>query len=83
MASSPFYMNTDGLLLILKDSSKMERDLTEEEKEKFHYDEFETMMFSKEATGTGEGGKTAQRFKEKAMKISVRGKEEDDLVVKN
>jgi hypothetical protein len=41
MASGPFYVSTDGLLFILKDGSKIERDLTEEEKDFYHCQDYE------------------------------------------
>lgn len=52
----------------------MERELTDEEKTKFHYEEFETMMMTKDG-GSGLDGKTFRAFKEKAMKIKVKSKE--------
>ena len=81
LCSAPFYISTDGILLILKDSSLMERELTEDEKTKFHYEEFETMMMTKEG-GSGVDGKTVRAFKEKAMKIKVKSKEQDDEEMK-
>ena len=38
IASAPFYVSTDGLLFIIKDISKTERELTEEEKEAYNCD---------------------------------------------
>lgn len=42
LASAPFYISTDGLLFIIKDTSKMERELTEEEKDMFNSGEYES-----------------------------------------
>jgi len=52
----------------------MERELTDEEKTKFHFEEFETMMMTKDGSG-GLDGRTVRAFKEKAMKINVKSKQ--------
>lgn len=67
MASSPFYLSTDGLLLIAKDKTLKERELTEEEKKTFGCDEFDNIIFA-----TKEGGKRGYAAKEKAIKINVK-----------
>lgn len=48
--SSPFYLSTDGILFILRDSANDLREMTADEKQIYHCDEFESQMF---AGGTG------------------------------
>lgn len=40
--SSPFYLSTDGILFILRDSRQNMREMTAEEKALYHCDEFES-----------------------------------------
>lgn len=70
MASNPFYLSTDGLLLIVKDRTLTERGLTDEEKKEFRYAEYETAIFA-----TTSGGKRGYVPKEKAIKINVKKKQ--------
>jgi len=69
LASNPFYLSTDGLLIVAKDKSLIERDLTEAEKKAFGCDEFENAIFV-----TTNSGKRGHMPKEKAMKINVKKK---------
>ena len=45
-------MSTDGLLFVIKDAALKERDLTQEEKNMFGFEEFENLIFK-----TTQGGK--------------------------
>jgi hypothetical protein len=69
LASNPLYLSTDGLLIIVKDNSEPERELTEEEKKEFGWAEYENAIFV-----TTKGGKKGYVAKEKAMKINVKKK---------
>lgn len=73
LASNPFYLSTDGLLLIIKDKTIPERELTEEEKKQFGCDEYENAIFA--TTGGGKRGYA----KEKAMKINVKKKKKNKM----
>ena len=46
LSSGPFYLSTDGLLFIIKDNSKMERELTEQEKDLYNCGEYENQIFN-------------------------------------
>ena len=56
-ASAPYYASTDGLLFIVRDSSKTEREMTMEERELYKSDDFELAMFSAGGGKGGAGGK--------------------------
>ncbi|CAI2367721.1 unnamed protein product [Moneuplotes crassus] len=71
LASNPFYLSTDGLLLFVKDKTLVERELTEEEKKEYGCQEYENAIFV-----TSSKGKRGV-FKEKAMKINVKKKKKD------
>ena len=45
LASAPFYVSTDGLLFVIRDSKKKERKMTDEEIVKFRCAEFEQNQF--------------------------------------
>ena len=42
MSSSPFYLSTDGILFIIKDSSVEGREMTAEEKDLYRCADFES-----------------------------------------
>lgn len=71
LASNPFYLSTDGLLMIVKDRSLLERELTEEEQKEFGCAEYENAIFV-----TTKGGKRGAMPKEKAIKINVKKKKQ-------
>jgi hypothetical protein len=69
--SAPFFLSTDGLLFIVKDSSHIERDLTMEERILFGFDEWESSMAS--TTSSSFSGKKNYNFGgEKALHITVK-----------
>jgi len=45
IASAPFYVSTDGLLFVVRDRSKKERPMTDQEIVKFRSAEFESGQF--------------------------------------
>lgn len=69
LASNPFYLSTDGLLMIVKDKSLKERELTDEERKEFGCAEYESAIFTTTAKG-----KRVYGAKEKSMKINVKKK---------
>jgi ubiquitin carboxyl-terminal hydrolase 47 len=69
MASNPFYLSTDGLLMIVKDNSLKERELTDEERKEFGCAEYESAIFTTTAKG-----KRGYGVKEKSIKINVKKK---------
>ena len=46
MASAPYYVQTDGLFFVIKDSTKEEREMTAEEKELYRSDDYEQQLFA-------------------------------------
>ena len=67
--SAPFYLSTDGILFIVRDGTQDIRDMTQQEKDMYHCDEFENQMF---VQGTS-GSKKAYR-PEAGVKITVKVK---------
>ena len=55
MSSNPFYLSTDGILFIIKDTSKTHREMTIEEKDLYRCADFESQMFSG-GGGSSKGG---------------------------
>lgn len=68
VASGPFYVSTDGLLFIIKDNSKVERYLTEEEKYFYNCGEYENQIFT--SSTNKQNGKNCN--KEKGITITVK-----------
>ena len=66
ISSNPFYLSTDGILFIIRDSKTQIRDMTAEEKDLYRCEEFEGQMFA--AGGTGKG---VARKAEVGVKITV------------
>ena len=48
MSSSPFYLSTDGILFIVRDSTQEMRDMTVQERELYRCEDFENNMFKTE-----------------------------------
>lgn len=71
--SSPFYLSTDGILFIIRDSADDQREMTADEKLIFHCEEFESQMFAGGSTSKHPKG---YRPQEAAVKITVKKKEE-------
>ena len=65
MSSNPFYLSTDGILFIIKDTSKTHREMTIQEKDMYRCADFESQMF---AGGDG-GSKGGRRPAEAGIKI--------------
>ena len=70
ICSNPFYLSTDGILFIIKDSSVQGRQMTQEEKDLYKCAEFENQVVSAsgEKLGRGVGGAEA------GVKITVMAK---------
>lgn len=41
LQASPYYVSTDGIFFIIRDSTNEEREMTKEEKEFYHCEDFE------------------------------------------
>ena len=68
ISSNPFYLSTDGILFIIRDSKTEIRDMTAEEKDLYRCEEFEGQMF---AAGDKGGGRGVARKAEVGVKITV------------
>ena len=73
LSSSPFYLSTDGILFIIRDSQHEIRDMSQEEKDLYRCEEFENCMFS--GAVAGGGFKKVAAAKEQGVKITVKAKE--------
>ena len=74
MHSSPFYLSTDGILFIIRDSQTELRDMTQVEKDMYHCHEFESQMF----VGTQKDGTGKKAYKPEAgVKITVMAKKQE------
>ena len=69
--AAPFYVSTDGILFIVKDSSLQEREMSAEERELYRSDDFEANTFA--AGSAPSGGKRSNKGpKEKGVTIKVK-----------
>ena len=68
ISNAPFYLSTDGILFIVRDFSKQERDMTSDERALYRCEDYEEMMASGGALKEGKGGK---RPGEAGVKITV------------
>ena len=72
LSSNPFYLSTDGILFVVRDSNFEIRDITAKEKDLYRCEEFENQMFSGAVAG---GGFRKVVNKEKGVKITVKAKQ--------
>ena len=59
LSSSPFYLTTDGILFIIRDSQLEIRDMSQQEKDLYHCEEYENQMFSATVAGSFGLGRAA------------------------
>jgi hypothetical protein len=72
LASAPYYASTDGLLLIVRDTTHEEREMTAAEREMYNCEDYESNMF---AGGKASGDRKAGGYtgpKEQGVKITVK-----------
>lgn len=55
MGSAPYYVQTDGLFFVIRDSKKDVRDMTADEKELYRSDDYEHQIFSRPIGKTADG----------------------------
>ena len=74
--SAPYYIATDGLFFVIRDSTKDGREMTEEEREMYKSSDFEANIFRTPVTTTriGKDGKPIRNtaFVEHGVKITVK-----------
>ena len=83
MMTAPFYLQSDGCFFVIRDMNKIEREMTEEERERFKTDDFEQKMFTKQTVRQKRvvDGKVVniQAPVEYGVKITVKTKEMQDF----
>lgn len=72
----PFYLSTDGILFIVKDSTKPSREMTADEKELYKCQEYEEWLMSGGAKGNQSQSKPNKK-QEKGITIVVKTKDDE------